>query len=92
MEKGHIIAIIDLGARLHRTGTRKLVDNILRDNCLYVACQTEENPPTFCNTTAKITPSSAPTTATQTLPSTRSLHVPTRIRIGEPGCPPKDRR
>jgi hypothetical protein len=39
------MAIIDLGARLHHTGARKLVDNVLRDNCLYVACQTEENLP-----------------------------------------------
>lgn len=37
------MVIIDLGARLHRTGTRKLVDNVLRDNRFCVACETEEN-------------------------------------------------
>ncbi|MDE0033536.1 MAG: amidohydrolase family protein [Deltaproteobacteria bacterium] len=37
--------ITDLGARLDRTGTRKLDENVLRRNRFYVACQTEEDLP-----------------------------------------------
>ncbi len=39
--------ITDLGARLHRTGTRKLDEkaDVLRRNRFYVACQTEEDLP-----------------------------------------------